>query len=183
MSARLLRGALAALVGLWLLPAAHAADRDVRIGLPKKEALRLKVPEGWEERIARRTPDAQPIIVITPAKGRDFRIVLTPVWPQRPEEKLPDAATIKAMMESGAAAARAEAADADMPLREVKGSQAQGSYFSATARDPKPEDFRNITQGLVRLGDIVVGFRVHSNGERATVLEPALKMIRSMRYG
>jgi hypothetical protein len=177
----LLRGAAFAL--FLLSAAASAADRDVRIGLSGHGALFLRVPDGWEERISRGKPDEPPTILVTPASGHAFRILITPAWPVAADDKLPDADAIRAMLESGAKAARAVAVESEIPMQELKGMQAIGSYFSVTDRAPAAGEFRNITQGLARVGSIVVAFRVFSNGERAAVLDPALKMFRTMRNG
>ncbi len=159
------------------------AERDVRIGLPDHGALHLKLPDNWQERIQRQEdPKEAPLIEITPEKGAAFRIVISPVWPTSPQDKLPDAEAIRSLMQTGAKAARAEAVEKEIKVEDVRGMQALGSYFSATDKDPAPGDFLNLTQGLVRVNDICVSFRVFSNGPRAVVLEPALKMIRLMRH-
>jgi len=152
--------------------AGHAfADRDVRVGLPGHGALFLKLPDDWQERIQRASdPSEPPLIEITPASGNTFRIVISPVWPVAAGDKLPDAAAIREIMVTGSKAAKAEAVETDIPVLDVRGMQALGSFFSATDKDPAPGDFLNLTQGLVRLGDICVAFRVFSNGPRAVVL-------------
>jgi hypothetical protein len=180
-SAARIRGAFAALLLAAALPA--LADRDVRIGLPSHGALFLKMPDDWQERISREKPNEPPLIEITPASGATFRIVLSPVWPESAEDKLPDAEAIRTIMQTGAKAAKAESVEKDIAVQDVRGMQALGSYFSATDKDPAPGDFLNLTQGLVRLGEICVAFRVFSNGPRSVVLEPALKMVRLMRHG
>ena len=167
---------------LLALPGAAAADRDVRIGLPGHGALYLRMPDGWEERISRPKPNEPPVILVTPASGTPFRIMISPVWPTAPEDKLPDADAIRAMMQSGAKAARDMAVEAEIPMQDLKGMGSVGTYFSVTDRNPTG-DFKNLTQGLARVGEIVVAFRIFSNGERGLVLEPALKMFRTMRNG
>lgn len=160
------------------------AERDVRVGLPKHGALFLKLPDDWQERIQRAAePSDPPLIEITPASGNAFRIVLSPVWPTSPQDKLPDAPAIREIMVTGSKAAKVEAVETEIPVLDVRGMQALGSYFTATDKDPGPGDYLNLTQGLVRLGDICVAFRVFSNGPRAAVLEPALRMVRMMRNG
>jgi hypothetical protein len=163
--------------------AAAAAERDVRIGLPNHGALFLRVPDGWEERISRPKPDEPPLILVTPASGPAFRIVISPVWPVTAEDKLPDADAIRAMMESGANAAKEVAVETEIPMQDLKGMGTVGTYFSVTDRNPAPGDFKNLTQGLARVGTIVVAFRVFTNGDRPAVLESALKMFRTMRHG
>ena len=176
------RSAFAALLLAFAVPA--LAERDVRIGLPSHGALFLKLPDDWQERITRGKEIAEaPTVTITPASGAAFRIVLSPVWPMAKDDELPDAKAIRGIMEQGAKAAKLEAVEKEIPIVDVRGMQAMGSYFSATDKDPAPGDFLNLTQGLVRLGDICVAFRVFSNGDKAVVLEPALKMVRLMRHG
>lgn len=160
-----------------------AADRDVRVGLPGHGALFLRMPEGWEERISRPKADEPPVIMVTPASGPPFRIVISPVWPVTAEDKLPDADAIRAMMESGASAAKKIAVESEIPMQDLKGMGIVGTFFSVTDRSPAQGDFKNLTQGLARVGTIVVAFRVFSNGERAAVLDPALRMFRTMRNG
>lgn len=152
--------ALAALALVLALPA--AADRDVRIDRPR--------------------PAEPPTVVITPAEGRAFRIVLSPVWPTAPGDELPDAIAIRELMEVGAKAAWAASKEADIALRELKGAQAFGTYFAATDRAPAPGGLPHLVQGLVRLGDICVAFRIYSGGE-AAVVERAIRMVGAMRNG
>lgn len=182
MKSRLVR-ALAFLLFLLAIPGAAFADRDVRIGLPGHGALFLRMPDGWEERISRPKPDEPPVILVTPASGPSFRIMISPVWPVTAEDKLPDADAIRAMMESGASAAKKIAVESEIPMQDLKGIGLVGSFFSVTDRSPAPGDFKNFTQGLARVGTIVVAFRIFSNGDRSVVLDPALKMFRTMRNG
>ena len=165
---------------LFALPGA-AADRDVRVGLPKHGALFLRMPEGWDERISRPRPDEPPVILVTPASGPPFRIVISPVWPMAPGDQLPNTDEIRAMMESSAAAAKKRSIETEIPMHDLNGFGPAGTYFSVTERSPAPGDFGNLTQGLARVGEIVVAFRVLTNGDPVSVLGPALEMFRTMR--
>ena len=168
---------------LLALPGAALAERDVRIGLPSHGSLYLKMPDGWEERIQRTKAEEPPLIQVTPASGAAFRIIIAPAWPTAEEDKLPDADAIRGILENGAKAARQIAVEPEIQMLDLKGFQAMGTYFTVTDKAPGPGDFKQLTQGLVRLGSIVVAFRVFSNGDRANVLDPALRMIRTMRNG
>ena len=169
----------AVLACTFALPA--LAEREARIGLPNRGALLLVVPDGWRERIDRPDPAVPPRIAVVPDDGSAFRILLMPAWPKAANDRLPDLDAMKEMMQAGADAARPAAVEGELPVQEVKGTQAVGAYFSATARAPAMGAHKRLTHGIVRIGTIVVAFRIHDNGD-PKVLEAALRLVRQMRH-
>ena len=173
-AARLL-GAVLAMLAL----AAVSAEREVRVGLPNHGSLVLKVPDGWREEISRRDPAAPPAILVTPESGTDFKMLLMPNWPKE-GSKLPDLAAIQEMLATGAKAAGPASVEKTLAVQEVRGPVVAGGYFSATDRAPEKGEYKHVSQGMVRLGAIVVAFQLMDNGD-PKVLETALKMVRAMR--
>ena len=68
-----------------------------------------------------------------------------------------------------------------IPVVEVKGESGIGYYSSATARDPG-KGFKDITQGILRIGALTAFFTVLSNDGGENIVTDALRMIKGARH-
>ena len=178
MNRLLKRVVFAALSGLLAWSAVAA---DLRVPLPQRPALVIPLPEGWRGQVFRATPDLPPTIILSPATGKVFEVMITPIWPTSAEAKPLTPDFVRAMTAAGAQRAKAQAVEKELPVRDLSGQGLFGSYFSATDQAPKPGEYRNLTQGLVAVGELHVGFTILSNGDAAAVTGPGLKMLQSLR--
>jgi hypothetical protein len=157
------------------------AEREARIGLPNRGALLIKLPDGWREEVARPDPASPPAILVTPEAGTAFKMLLQPNWPKDGKGKLPDPAAIREVLTAGSKAAASVAVEKTISIQDLRAPMVAGSYYSITDRAPEPGDYKHISQGMVRVGNIVVAFQVLNNGD-PKVLEAALNLIRSLRH-
>jgi len=176
---RLLKRVLIAILTGLLACGAFAAD--MRVALPDRPALVIPLPVGWRGQVRRAVPDLPPTILLSSITEKNFTVMITPIWPRNTDAKPLTPEFLRAMVAAAAQNARAQAVEADLPVRDLPGQGLFGAYFSATDKAPKPGEYRNLTQGMVAIGELHVGFTILSNGDPAAVNGPALQMLQSLR--
>ncbi len=145
--------------------------------LPDHGSLKLAVPKSWKEELEQPSNRLPPTIIFTPKSGSTFEILLTPMWPPRPDIPMPNAEEIKQKVERAASSAKDQAVEKVIPLKEMKGTAGPGYYFSVTDRAPKPDEYKYMTQGIVRIGELITTFTILTNDGSGAVLSDALAMV------
>ena len=62
-------------------------------------------------------------------------------------------------------------------IKELKGPSAIGYYFSVTERSPKPGEYKYMTQGMLRVGELVPTFTILTNDGAESVVADSLAML------
>jgi hypothetical protein len=106
-------------------------------------------------------------------------VLITAVWPIPPVTKISDEATIRSEVATAAKKAASQFVEGALPLQELKGTEGRGFYFSATDRAPGPGEYKYLTQGIVRVGEIALAFTVLTNDGQEGVVKAALEMLRT----
>ena len=128
-----------------------------------------------------RSANIPPTILFTPERGYAFNVQLTPIWPASPDAVVPDMEQTGQEVQKAADDAKASAVDSTVSLHEIHGTSGDGYYFSITDRDIKPDEFKYLTQGMLRVGYLVVTFTIVSNDESGSPVVAALKMLKGAR--
>jgi len=162
---------------------AYAEERETRsYPLPDYGNLQLKVPTSWQDKISQPSNRPFPTITFIPRSGTSFQILLTPMWATRPGAVMPGSMEIKQSVERAAGNAKSQSVEKELPIKELKGTSVAGYYFSATDRAPKPGEFKYMTQGMLRLGELVLTFTVLTNEGAETVIHDALIMLKEAMH-
>jgi hypothetical protein len=69
-----------------------------------------------------------------------------------------------------------------LPVEQLTGAPGPGYYFSATDREPKPGEFKYLTQGMLLVGDVIVAFSILTNDAQEKVRDQALAMLKSASH-
>jgi len=177
---------LRGLLGLGLvcsfLAVAHAQPAERRYPLAERGALRLAVPQGWSEQVARRDALTPPTIGYGPEAGPPFQVLLTPLWQMSLGPALPAPGEIRKHVASAAERVKAQAIEKSIPVLELKGREGSGYYFRATDRAPQPGQYMYLTQGMLALGELRIGFTILTNDGHQTAAAAALEMLRGARW-
>jgi hypothetical protein len=176
---RLLKSAFITILGGLLACGAFAAD--MRVALPDRPALVIPLPVGWRGQVKRAVPDLPPTILLSSITEKNFTVMVTPIWPLNADAKPLTPEFLRAMVAAAAQKAKPQAVEADLPVRDLSGQGLFGAYYSATDKAPKSGEYRNLTQGMVAIGELHVGFTILSNGDAAAVNGPAIQMLQSLR--
>jgi hypothetical protein len=172
-----------ALAMLLLAGFCHAQDvarRDFQ--LPKRGTLQLDAPQSWKADLRQPPQELPPTIVFTPARGNGFQVLMTPLWPFRPDVVMPDKEKIRQTVTKIAEKAKAQAVENSLALVEIQGTSGAGYYFSATDRAPKPDEFKYMTQGMIRIGELAATFTILTNDGAGTARSDALRMVEGARH-
>jgi len=167
------------LVSFAFIAAAEQA-KERRYTLPDHGILQMKVPASWKEEVVEPTDNRlPPRIVLKPASGDLFQIMITPFW--RPSEDAPKLSDTMArqMVQRAVEKAQPNAAEKSLKIIELQGSSGRGYYFSATDKAPEPGSFKFLTQGILPVGELAVAFTILTNDAKKDVESEALTMLKS----
>jgi hypothetical protein len=165
-----------ALVVVCSVDAADSAAR--RFPLPGHGQLELAVPTAWKVEATSPPSDLPPTFHFTAAGDQPFEFLVTPVWAIQGRVPPSDPQTVRAEVQRAAQQAQSQAVESNIEVKELRGTSAQGYYFAATDRAPKPGEYKYITQGILPVGELVVTFTVLTNDGQTAVVEAALQALR-----
>lgn len=149
-----------------------------RYELPNLDSLELIVPPAWVDTVDQPADGGPPTIQLQPREGAPFEILITPAWPDAPEESAPDAETLREAVRSAAERIRDQAVEETLEIRRLQGGSGVGFYFVATDRAPKPEEFKYMNQGVLQVGDLTVMFTILTNDGQDAVTEEAFALLK-----
>ena len=108
--------------------------------------------------------------------------MVTPMWAVRPGVVMPVGEEIRSQVAKAAADAKAEAVEKTIPVLELQGDSGGGYYFSATDRAPKPGEYKYMTQGMIRIGELATTFTILSNDGAGSVVPDTLRSLKRARH-
>src|SRR5262245_7120188 len=174
---------LSALVVSWLMAATAAAQPDGttvrRYTLPDHGEFVIQVPADWKDELHQPPNRLPPTITFGPRSGKAFQIFLTTIWPAAKGSPPQSPDRLRATVERGAEGARSQAVEKELRIVEFQGRSGPGFYFSATDRAPKPDEYKFLTQGIVRVGELSVTFTILTNDGQDAVVKQALDALKS----
>jgi hypothetical protein len=172
--------ALAAVVSIG--GAAAQTPQPQAFEIPGHGGLRLDVPPRW--RVDSRPLDKPPSVAVhlTPVEGDAFDIQISALWLDAKALGKTTAASMRENMRRAARALLGRAEERREMLLDLQGAQSVGCYFSLTDRNPGPGEFKYLTQGSFRTGEVEVAFTVLHRSAGAPELGRALRMFAESTY-
>ena len=168
---------------LFLATPAIAADGEKKaFALPDNSKLELGIPGGWKDELKPNAGKAPATILLTPREGAPFQVVVTPVGRQRPGTSADTAIGMRQSVQDAADKVKPNAVEPILTAEALTGAPGPGFYFSATDREPKPGEFKYLTQGMLLVGDVVVSFGILTNDGQEKVKDEALAMLKSASH-
>ncbi len=149
-----------------------------RYSLPRHGSLQLSAPASWSDDYLE-PRDNFPTITYTQSNGAPFNILITLIWSGKGRSPLPSVDQLKQRVWQSAEQVRPQAVEKTIGVKELKGTAASGYYFTATDRAPKAGEFKHMTQGMMRVGDLMVIFTVLTNDGQSNIIDQALAMMKS----
>jgi hypothetical protein len=176
----LVSGLLAAVAPSLTVAATPEVAREVCV-VPGHGALGLEVPVAWR---ASCRPLAQPpsaSATFRPLAGEAFKLAVTVVWMEPGHRDALADAALRSGAERMAARSLAQAVEATPVFEELRGPEAFGYVFTLTDKAPAPGEFKYLTQGNLRIGELQVIFTLLSGEESAAEKGQALRMLSAAR--
>jgi hypothetical protein len=150
--------------------------------LPDHGALELVLPDGWAAKVRQPPNRLPPTIMMRRLTDAAGELIVTAVWPIGSVTRLPDEATLRSEVEELAHKATSQSVERVLPVQEIKGVDGRGFYFAATDRAPKPGEYKYLTQGIIRVGEIALAFTILTNDGQEAVVQAALKVLRTAAH-
>lgn len=174
-----IRQALAiAFASILLVGTARAEDARVRgYRLPDHGTLQLTVPVSWKDEVLQPPDRLPPTIAFAPDKGPSFQVEVSTMWPPSADAPRITPEALLRMVQLSAELARQKAVEPTLSVKTLKGASGDGYYFSATDRAPAPGEFKHLTQGMIRVGEVIVGFTVLTNDGQDDVVAATITMM------
>lgn len=148
--------------------------------------LRLTFPKTWVDAPKRIMEGNEPVNLIefTPFSGADFEVI---VEVRNLGEAVTKSFDIRASLMKAGDAELPNCVEKSLDIHDFKGPEASGAYYSVTDKQlppaqPKPDDYKFLTQGYAKLAGMVLKFRVLSNQVPGEEKNDALEMIKSARF-
>ena len=141
----------------------------------------LAVPDSWHDETKPNYYPNRPVtLVFTPAKGEDFRVHVSPVVTNA---RIPRPSTVEVHdgVRKSANALQSQAVEPQLRIVDFRAGEIFGSYYAATAREPKPGEYKHLTQGTYVLADLIVNFSIYTRDGGEAVVEKALEVMKTAR--
>jgi hypothetical protein len=172
-----------ALLGVLLLCFAHfSLGAEKKYALPERGFFRMDVPEGWSDQVREPGSSLPPTVAFRPAQGQPFQVLVTPIWPTRPDAPAFTKDWIRRQVEGAADEVKSQSVEQSIALVEFAGASGPGYYFTATDRAPKAGEYKYLLQGMLKVSELVLTFMILTNGGQEQVTLQALSMIKSAAH-
>ena len=139
--------------------------------------LQLNLEKEWQDVLKPSPMNLTPTVEISPLSGEDFRFMLTVLVPSKKE--LFEGAALKSAVERMSEPSVAQSIEKRAEVKRINGDRNEGYYFSLTDPASAPGEYKCMTQGLIRVGDLLISFTILSNDATQKVREAALEILRS----
>lgn len=167
-------------------PAAGAGSAEVALKQKEYEliglgTLRIAMPASWQDTFSRGVQLGVSVdeLDLHEADTNVFRILVSVI--HQPDQKPGSFEAMKTSMKKVAEIELASAGEKDLDMREFKEGNLEGCYFTLTDPQPKPGEYKYLTQGMAQTKGVVVTFRVVSNRQNGVERKQALEMIKSVK--
>jgi hypothetical protein len=150
---------------------------SVTFDLPGHGKLLLAVPASWNAEIHPRAGQVPPTLELSQKSGASFHILLTPLWTPSSDTPFPTDALVRVRVAKAAKEAEAQSVEQTLSLKELFGKANRGYYFTATDRAPKPDEWKYLTEGIIRIGAVDLAFSVLTNDGQEATVKNALGML------
>ena len=173
------------LVLLCLLSTAAVAAGELGIRsypFPDRGRIQLNVPESWKDEIQQPANKMPPTITFRQKAGAPFEVVVAPIWPSEKDLPLTEEEGIRALVLQTAEVAQPEAVEEKIEIKKLDGLSGPGYYFSVTDRAPRPGEYKYMTKGMIRVGDLLVSFTILTNDNQRDIVTDAIAMLKSAVY-
>jgi hypothetical protein len=177
------------LLASWLIAMSFAAalssaqnSTPLNFNLPEHGKLLLAVPLAWNADVHPRQGRSAPTLELKQKNAAPFRMLLTPMWTPDKDTPLPNDAAVRDKVAAAAKEAEAQSVEPTLTVNELFGKANRGYYFTATDRAPKPDEWKYLTQGIIRIGPIDLAFSVLTNDGQDSVIKDALGLLLSASH-
>ena len=173
-------GALLCLLFFVSIAVATAGEVGIRrYQLPDHGSIQLNVPTLWKDEIRQPPNRLPPTITFKQKAGASFQVLVTPIWAAKKDMSPSSAESLRQQVQQAAEHAQSQSVEKTIRIKEMNGQSGPGYYFSVTDRAPGPGEYKYMTQGMVRVSNLVVTFTILTNDDQGNIVTNAIATLKS----
>lgn len=145
-------------------------------------SIELKIPPSWKSELKDGPQLPYATITLQPRTGTSFDILISPIVFRGNDASSLSAKDIRRRVQAGIDVIRDRAVEKEVEVKELNGATGPSYYYTVTDRAPKSGEYKYMTSGMVRVGDLAVSFTVLTNDGQQKVVDEALVMMRNANH-
>jgi len=150
--------------------------------IPDHGRLRMAIPLEWKA-ASQESKEVHAVTVrIQPNRGDAFDTKLTTIWLDAAALARMTPDTIKSNVKRSGDGLLAQATDKSLIIEELKGGDVSGFYYTLGDSDPKPGEYRYITQGSFLTGNLLAAFTIMHHQPNTEDVTRVLRMLAGSRH-
>jgi hypothetical protein len=149
--------------------------------IPEHGTLELNVPAPWRSEVHKPQENMPPAIIFNPAKGNDFQVMIPVLWGKTGEQDFNSQNKVRTMAEKDGQKLLPIATETKIVLKEIKGVNNAGYYFSVTDKTPNPGEYRYMTRGAIGVGNLLLSVTILHRVRDSQSVQDALSILREAK--
>jgi hypothetical protein len=142
--------------------------------------LILNIPRSWNQR----TGDPVgifPTFILSPDKGDDFEILITPLWHPKGDPSFNKSDKVKRFMENDLRGMLPNAVEKNVTIQEFKSAYGKGYCFLLTDKTPKPGEYPYAARASVGVGDLLLSVTILSRSKNSEGITSTIKALQEAK--
>ena len=170
-------------ITICLVPSfAHAAQYDV----PGHGSLYLDIPSEWADEVNSPKESAPPTIVLTPEKGDDFKIFITPFWHDKGDPDFNSKNNLMSNIKVEGTDLLEQSVESELEIKEITGKEAYGYYFiftdkSLVGKERSVGNYEYLLNSFMGVGDLLVAVAVLYHEPNDVFIDKVIKILEGMK--
>lgn len=133
----------------------------VQYEVPGHGSLYLNVPSEWTDTVNYQDEALPPTIVLTPEKGDDFKILITPLWHEKGDPEFNSKNNLMDGIDITGRKLLEQSVESELKIKEIQGDQAYGYYFiltdkSLVGKERSAGNYKYLFNSFMGVGDLLV---------------------------
>lgn len=149
--------------------------------IPNHGVLELNTPVSWKARTHKPQENMPPILIFDPATGTDFQLTIMVSSGKKGETGFNSAEKVKSSLEKEGQQLLPRITETKLALKEIRGNDHTGFYFTATDKNVDPGEYRYMTRAGIGVGDLLVQATVLHRVKDSEAIKATLSILREAK--
>lgn len=158
------------------------APKLYSVSLPQHGKLILSIPASWKRSEERAAGNLPPTIILSPKRGNEFEVLITPIWSPQKDPNFNKAPAIKSAIEQHLNQMLPTAVEKQVAIQEFKGVDGPGYYFLVSDKAaPKRGEYPYAVVAVVGVGDLVLSVTILCQGKESEGIAATIRILQEAR--
>jgi len=149
--------------------------------IPNHGVIELNSPASWKAKVHNPQQNMPAIIIFNPATGTDFQVTLMVSSGKKEESGFNSPEKVKNLLEKEGQQLLPRIVETKIILKEIKGMDHTGYYFSVTDKNVDPGEYRYMTRAVIGVGDLLLQVSVLHRVKESGAVKETFSMLRQAK--